>query len=118
MGYAINAAISIPLAIIIYMLTEKLIISLTAENKYDVRVQKSFVMGFIIGAMFIVLGLTFFGEQSNMNNQTVQFALYWSGGFLILNSVFFNWDDLDEGTKIIILGIAVASVIIYSYRNK
>ena len=118
MGYALNVAISIPMAIIIYMLTEKLIISLSSENKFNDRIQKSFVLGFIIGLVFIALGLTVFTESSNMDNQSLQLAMYGAGGFLVLNSVFFSWDVLDEGTKIIILGISVTGLIIYSYNNK
>jgi hypothetical protein len=118
MGYALDVAISIPMAVIIYMLTEKLIINMTSENKFNDRVQKSFVMGFIIGMCFIALGMSVFGNSSNMNNQPLRFAMYITGGFLVLNSVFFNWDDLDEATKIIILAISAAGLIIYSYRNK
>ena len=118
MGYAINVAMSVPMAIIIYMLTEKMIINLTSENKFHERVQKSFVMGFIIGLVFIALGLTVFNEHSNMDNQSLQLAMYGAGTFLVLNSVFFSWDDLDEGTKIIILGISIGGLVIYSYNNK
>jgi hypothetical protein len=118
MGYAFNVAISIPMAIIIYLLTEKLIISLTVESKFNDRVQKSFVLGFIIGLVFIVLGMTMFSTESNMDNQSLQLAMYGAGGFMVLNSVFFNWDDLDEGTKIIILGISITGMILYSYNNK
>jgi hypothetical protein len=100
------------------MLTEKMIISLTSENKFHERVQKSFVMGFIIGLVFIALGLTVFNEHSNMDNHSLQLAMYGAGAFLVLNSVFFSWDDLDEGTKIIILGISISGLIIYSYNNK
>src|SRR5277367_826254 len=118
MGYALNVALSIPMAVIIYMLTEKLIISLTAENKFNERVQRSFIIGFIVGLVFIALGMTLFDEDSNMDNQSIQLAMYGAGGFLVLNSVFFSWDVLDEGTKIIILGISVSGFIIYSYQNK
>jgi multisubunit Na+/H+ antiporter MnhB subunit len=118
MGYALNVLISVPMAVIIYMLTEKFIISLTSENKFSERVQKSFVMTFIIGLVFIAMGMTMFNNNSNLDNQSLQFALYGAGGFLVLNSVFFNWDDLDEGTKIIILCISITGFIIYSYRNK
>ena len=117
MGYAINVAISIPMAILIYLLTEKIIIGLTCENKFNDRVQKSFIFGFIIGLVFIALGITLFGVGSNMDNQCLQLAMYGAGVFLVLNSVFFNWDKLDEGTKMIILGISISGMIIYSYRN-
>lgn len=118
MGYAVNVAISIPMAIIIYMLTTKVIINFTAENKYEDRIQKSFILGFIIGILYIVLGMTIFDENSNMYNQSLQLAMYEAGGFIVVNSVIFSWDDLDEGTKIVILAISMAGMIIYTYKNE
>ena len=118
MGYAVNVALSVPMAFIIYILTEKMIINLTSENKFSERVQKSFIIGFIIGLAYIAMGMTIFAENSNMDNQSLQLAMYGSGAFLVMNSVFFSWDDLDEGTKIIILGISISCLIIYSYNNK
>lgn len=118
MGYAINVAVSIPMAVIFYMLTEKLIINVTSENKFNDRVQKSFVIGFVAGLCLIALGLTVFNEGSNLDNQSIQLAMYGAGGFLVMNSVIFSWDELDEGTKMIILGISITGLIIYSYNNK
>lgn len=118
MGYATNVMVSLPMAIIMFMLTQKLIMGMTSESKYMDRIQKSFIIGFITGLLFIVLGLTMFSDDSNMNNKAIQYALYWAGSFLVINTVFFSWDDLDEGTKIILLGIMVSGLIIYSYRNK
>lgn len=117
MGYSTDVIISIPTAIIIYLLVEKLIISMTSENKFSERVQKSFVMGFVIGLGMIALGMTLFAPSSNMNNQPLRYAMYLSGGFLVLNSVFFNWDDLDEGTKIVILAVSMLGIIIYTYHH-
>ena len=118
MGYAINVAMSIPMSIIIYMLTEKLIIKLTSDNVFHDKVQKSFVMGFVIGLVFIALAMTLFNKYSNLYNQALQLAMYGTGSLLVLNSVFFSWGDLDEGTKIIILGISMSGLVVYSYNNK
>ena len=118
MGYAINVAVSIPMAVIIFMLTEKIIINATADNKFNDRVQKSFVIGFVAGLLLIALGMTVFNEESSFDNQSLQLAMYGAGGFLVMNSVIFSWDDLDEGTKTVILGISISGLIIYSYRNK
>lgn len=117
MGYATNVALAVPMALIMYMLTEKSIVSFTSESKFEERVQKSFVLGFVIGLAYIVLGLTLFSEfsDSHISNQSIKFALYASGVFLVLNSVFFNWDYLDEHTKIVILTISVVGLIMYSY---
>lgn len=118
MGYAINVGLSIPMAIIIYMLTEKLIINLTCNDKYDVRVQKSFVIGFILGLTYITLGLTVFNHGSNMENYSLKMALFLSGGFMVINSVIFNWTDLDDIAKVIILCVSITGLITYTYKNK
>ena len=118
MGYAINVAMSVPLAILLYMLTDKFINNLSLDSKFNDRVQRSFITGFIIGLTFIALGMTVFANGSNIDNQTLQLAMYITGMLLILNTVLFNWDGLDEGTKIIILGVGVAGLIIYTYQNR
>lgn len=119
MGYALNCAISIPMAIILYMLTEKLILIATNDtDDYKDRVQKHFVIGFVVGLVFIALGLTIFNKGYDLDNQVIQYALYGSGAFFVLNAVVFNWGGLDEGTKIIILGILMTGLVIYSYNSK
>lgn len=117
MGYATNVALSIPIAFVIYILTEKLVINLTSDSKYKDRVQKSFVFGFVLGLLFIILGMTMFNEGSNMNNMSVRLAMYASGGYLALNSILFNWDDLDEGTKIVLLGVSATGLVLFSYHK-
>lgn len=117
MRYIKNVLISIPMAIIFYLLTEKIITNITLENKYSDKIQKSFVIEFIVGLFFITLGLTAFNIGSNLENQSLRFAMYWAGSFLIFNSVIFNWDGLDDGSKMIILGLSIAGLIIYSYYS-
>lgn len=117
MGYIKNILISIPMALIFYLLTEKIITNITSENKYSDKIQKSFIIEFIVGLFFIALGLTAFNVGSNLENQSLRFSMYGAGGFLILNSVIFNWDGLDDGSKMIILSLSVAGLIIYSYNN-
>jgi len=118
MGYKFDTFLSIPLAILIYTLTEKLIINMTCNNIYDERVQKSFIISFIIGFIFILLAMTIFKKGSNLYNHTINLAFYITGIFMIVNSVLFSWSDLVEGTKIIILGITLTGIIIYSYQRK
>ena len=117
MGYAKDVTLSIPMAIIIYMLTEKLIINLTCNDKYDMRVQKSFVIGFVLGLTYITLGLTVFNAGSNMHNYSLKLGMILSGGFMVINSIVFNWYDLDDIAKIIVLCMSIFSLVTYTYRN-
>lgn len=111
MGYALNVGISIPTSIIIYMLTNKILSLMTEEN----NIQTKSIITFIISICFIVLGMSIFASNSNIGNQVIQYGLYISGGYMILQTLIFNWDHLDEYTKIIILGIILCGFIYYSY---
>jgi hypothetical protein len=117
MGYALDIALSVPLGILIYILTEKLIAGSTSDNEFNVRVQKSFVVGFIVGMGLIGLGMSVFGKTCKLNNTTIQMGLYGAGFFLVLNSTLINWELLDEGTKILMITIAISGIIVYSYQN-
>lgn len=118
MGYTTNVALSIPMAIIIYMLTEKLIISTVSEKQFDEKVQSNFIIGFITGLVFIALAMTAFADRGAFDNQSLQLSLYGAGGFMVLNSVFFSWDVLDEKTKMMILAISVTGMVLWSYTQK
>jgi len=115
--YALNVAISVPLSIMIYMLTEKTIMFVTAENKFNEKIQKSFVYAFIIGLLYIAISMTIFSEHSNIYNQSLQYALRGAGFFLVLNSIIINWDDLDEGTKMVLLGMSIMGLVIYTNKT-
>ena len=117
MGLTTNVALSIPMGIIIYMLTEKLILNLIAEKGFNDKVQINFVVGFVIGLSFIVLAMTAFEEKGIFDNQPLQFAMYGAGVFMVLNSVFFSWDILDDVTKIMILSISFIGLITWSYTT-
>jgi len=118
MGYTTNVALAIPMGIIIYMLTEKTILAMVADKKFADKVQTNFVIGFVTGLAFIALAMTAFADRGVFDNQALQFAMYGAGGFLILNSVFFSWDILDEQTKIVILGISIAGLMGWSFTQK
>jgi hypothetical protein len=45
-------------------------------------------------------------------------ALFLSGGFMVINSVIFNWTDLDDIAKVIILCVSITGLITYTYKNK
>jgi len=118
MGLALNVFLSIPMGIIIYMLTEKMIISMVQDKEFNEKVQTNFVIGFVIGLAFIALAMTAFDEGGIFDNQPIQYAMYGAGVFMVLNSVFFSWAILDETTKIMILSISVIGLITYSYAQR
>mgnify|MGYP001164583596 CR=1 FL=1 len=82
------------------------------------RVKKSLVIGFIAGLAYIALAINIFSQGKQFDNQSLQLAMYGAGTFLVLNSVVINWGVLDEGTKIILLGLTICGLIIYSFTSQ
>lgn len=117
MGYAFDVALSLPMAFIIYILSKKAIISSTVHDKFENRIQKSFIIGFIVGITYIALGMTVFDDMSNLHNKSLQYALFIGGTCLLLNSVLFSWDNLDDTPKILILCISIVGLILYTYQK-
>ena len=113
MGYASNVCLSIPTAIIMYLLINKLILQFILNNNYNNTQQKSFVLEFIFGLLFIIIAITVFTHIP----PAIKYTFYLTGGFMIINSGIFNWDTLDEYTKIIFLTILFSGCVIYSYKN-
>jgi hypothetical protein len=118
MGYTTNVALSIPMGIIIYMLVEKTIINTVADKEFNEKVQTNFIVGFVTGLALIALAMTAFAESGVFDNQTLQLSMYGAGGFMVLNSVFFSWDILDEQTKIMILAITITGLVLWSFTQK
>ena len=116
--YIGDITLSIFLGCLVFMLVEKLVTNIVASSQYDEGLQKKFVLSFIIGIAFVILGTELLGKQRLFENNVVQNALYGASIFLILNGTLFNWGKLDEGTKMVIICIAIIGVIMYTYyRN-
>lgn len=119
MGYAFDVMTSIPIAIILYVLSEKIVRTNITDNRYEKMVQKNFVIMFIIGMVFILLASTLFDEKKKrygIYNRPLQYALYLSGMMALGSSVVVNWDTLDENTKIIILMISLGGCVTMSFK--
>ncbi len=118
MGYVKDTVIGIPLSVLLYLLIEKMIIVTTCEDQFSERVQKTFVISLVVGLAMIGLGLSIFGT-GKLKNGAMEIAFYGTGGLLIFTSTVFNWDKMDDQTKIVILGIVTLYLIMYSYhKNK
>lgn len=118
MTYSINIALSIPMAIIIYMLTEKMIITTVSDKEFGEKTQSNFIIGFVTGLAYIALAMTLFSDKGVFDNQVLQMSLYGAGTFFVLNSLFFSWDVLDEQTKMMLLAISVTGLVLWSYTLK
>ena len=67
---------------------------------------------------YIALAISAFADKGAFDNQSMQYAMFGAGTFLVLNSVFFSWGVLDENTKILILAIAISGLLVWTYTLK
>jgi len=119
MGYAFDVMTSIPIAFILYILSEKIVHTNTKDDKYDISIQKNHIIMFIIGLVFLLLANTIFDEKKKIKslyNRPLQYAMYISGILLLINSMIINWDILNENTKILILMLTLGGCIVLSFK--
>ena len=111
MGLASNISMSIPTSIILYLLINKLIFQFISQCRYDNIQQKGFILEFICGLALLVIAI------STMANPVIKYSLFFTSGFMIINSGILNWNCLDELSKILFLFILFALCVSYSYKH-
>jgi hypothetical protein len=109
MGIVKTILVSIPTSAIMYLLVNKIIMQFISHCNYDNMQQKSFILEFICGLVLLVLAI--------FTKSTIKYALFITGGFMVVNAGILNWDGLDEYTKIIFLFILFILCVTYSYKN-
>lgn len=60
-----------------------------------------------------LLGL-YLGSINNLNNSILKIGLYFGSTILIFNALILNWDNMDNDTKLLLLGINFGLIIRYS----
>jgi hypothetical protein len=108
---------SVPVAVIYYILVYNIINSMYESLAYNEKKQKTITL------IFVVSLLTLISSYFLMNNEktsSIKIGLAGGGGLLMFNSVVKNWDNLENQTKVTILGIMfgfVSWVAYYANKN-
>lgn len=116
MNIVMDIIIGTIISMIIYVLAQSVSRSITSDIATDDKTQKIFMIDFAIGIVCVFMALTIF-KKSRIKNRALKIATLFGGGYLILNSVVFNWEHLTDMTRIILIGATLLILIKYAYNK-
>lgn len=117
MGLASDIVMAVPIGIIYNVLTHKIGEIFNNDMDYTDKVQRNLLLAYGSGIFALILALTIF-TRGAYKNRAIKFGLFIGAGLLIMHSLCYNWGIMDNDTKFIIMIVALASLMIYTYNNK
>jgi hypothetical protein len=109
-----DGIIAIPICILYLLFIYRVLDILTENIKAEERIKKYISISFVIGIVTILIAIYVFGNKK-IKNRSVKFGLIVGALFLITNSLYNNWDNLQQDTKLFIFGGLFAFGIALSY---
>jgi len=106
--------LSIPIAIMYNLFISKINHMLTEDLSLREKMQRELVIGVIAGIVALIVAFTVFGNKK-MENKIAKYGLILGGVLLLLYSVIYNWDSIENVTKLIVLFTIMVCMIGYSY---
>ena len=98
-----DGIIAIPICVLYLLFIYRVLDILTENIKAEERIKKYIVMSFVISIVTILIAVYVFGNKK-IKNRSVKFGLIIGALFLIINSLYNNWDNLQQDTKLFIFG--------------
>lgn len=109
-----DCIIAIPICLLYLLFIYHILDILTENIKADERIKKYIVMSFVISIVTILIAIYVFGNKK-IKNRSVKYGLIVGAVFLIINSLYNNWNNLKQDTKVFIFGGLFASGIMLTY---
>lgn len=112
-----NIILSVPIGVLYYIFVLKLNEVLIDQVEYDKKMNRTIAIGLVAGLSGFILALKVFGNKKLFTyNLSLLIGLIIGSIGILTNSVLYNWDFLSQDTKLIIIGISLIAVGIFSYR--
>jgi hypothetical protein len=112
-----NIILSLPIGALYYIFVLKLNEVLIEQVEYDKKMNRTIAIGLVAGLSGFILALKVFGNKNLFTyNLSLLIGLILGSIGILTNSVLYNWDFLSQDTKLIIIGISLIAVGIFSYR--
>lgn len=110
----IDGIIAIPICILYLLFVYRVLDILTENITAEERIKKYIVISFIISIVTTLIAVYIFGNK-RIQNRPVKLGLIIGALFLTINSLYNNWDNLQQDTKLFIFGSLFVFGIILSY---
>lgn len=107
--------LSIPIGLIYNLIVSKIGNMLTKDTIYADKIRKNLIIEIIGGIVALALAFYVFGTEY-FDNRIVKYGLIFGGFLLLVYSLIYNWDEIDDCIKLFLFLSAFTGTIIYSYR--
>ncbi len=96
------------LGFLYYLIIHKISSTMISENLNNTKTQLSILFLYFSAIFGIVLGIII-----NKYNTTFRLGMYFGASLLLFSSMITNWDNMDNQTKLLLLGINFGIVVMY-----
>lgn len=107
--------ISLMIALVYNMFFHKLGNVLYNDMEFEKRKENTISVIFIAGIVGMSLGYIMCLDDFEYKSATVGTGLKIGGFFLLMSSILNNWTEMDDGLKLIVLGIMMVGSMYYFY---
>jgi len=118
MGFMLDVIISVPIGVLYNICIMKFADILTTGVKYDEKVQKNLIISFLGGLIGYIVVISLFDKGGMLENRGVKFGVLLGSTILILNTLFLNWNNLQDDAKLFIMGFLFFFLIGLSYKYR
>jgi len=116
MSNLLNILFAVPIAIIYNIIIHKLGDIFNDDVTYNERIQKNLLLSFGGAILAIYISMSLLCNTCSYKNIALQYGLYLSALLLLLHSLFYNWSNMQNNTKFIIMIVFLSVLIYYSYK--
>lgn len=107
--------LSIPIGIIYNLIISKIGNMITDNLPCKDKIKKNLVIEIIGGIVALALAYYVFGSKT-FDNKIVRWGLIFGGVMLLVYSLIYNWDEIDDYIKLFIFFSLFFGITFYSYN--
>jgi hypothetical protein len=108
--------IAIPMGILYNLMVIKFGDIMNGSMQYKIKIQRNLLLAFGCAVLAWFLSQYIFGPDCKFENRAIKYGL-WLGIFILLvHVILYNWNVLENDTKLIMMMLMFIILMVYSYR--
>jgi low temperature requirement protein LtrA len=115
MGVITDLLLALPIGIIYNMIIHESADIFNNKFNYKDKVQRSLLM--VFGGGLIGMIITMFIIPHSVKNTAVRYGLCFGSTLLLFHSIIYNWQIMQNDTRIIVMILTLCVLIWYSYTS-
>ncbi len=115
MGVITDLLLAVPIGIIYNMIVHESSVIFNDKFNYKDKVQRTLLM--VFGGGLIGMIVAMFCLSNSIQNTAIKYGLYLGSALLLFHSVIYNWQIMQNDTRIIVMVLTLCVLIWYSYMS-